>query len=97
MVLLHRLHTLSHLPDLQTKGKGNMETKQLIAEILKHEELHDLITHLGDFKQAVEGELDMAKDAVHLDDYYDYQANSSYWERQLKTVNRLIGITEGEV
>lgn len=49
-----------------------METKQLIAEILKHEELHNLITHLGDFKQAVEGELDMAKDDIHLDDHYDY-------------------------
>ena len=74
-----------------------METKQLIKEILKHEELHNLITHLGDFKQAVEGELDMAKDDIHLDSHYDYQANSSYWERQLKTVNRLIEVTKGEV
>lgn len=74
-----------------------MEARQLIAEILKHKELHDLITHLGDFKQAIEGELDMAKDDIHLDDHYDYQANISYWERQLKVVNRLIEITKGEV
>ena len=82
-----------------------METKQLIEEILKHEELHNLITHLGDFKQAVEGELDMAKADIPLDGcydfpsdtlYYEYQANIAYWERQLKTVNRLIEITKGE-
>ena len=71
-----------------------METKQLIEEILKHKELHDLITHLGDFKEAVEGELDKAKEDSHSDDYYGYQANILYWERQLDVVDRLIEVTK---
>ena len=72
-----------------------METKQLIEEILKHGELHNLITHLGDFKQAVEGELDMAKEDIHLDND-EFYANVDYWERQLRVVNRLIEVTKGE-
>ncbi len=71
-----------------------METKQLIEEILKHKELHDLITHLGDFKQAVEGELDMAKEDIHVDND-EFHANVTYWERQLRVVNRLIEVTKG--
>lgn len=46
-----------------------METKQLIEEILKHEELHNLITHLGDFKEAVEDTLEEVKSCPKFDDY----------------------------
>ncbi|CAH9014062.1 hypothetical protein VP495E541_P0162 [Vibrio phage 495E54-1] len=74
---------------------SNNETKQLIEEILKHKELHNLITHLGDFKEAVESKLGKSKEATHLDSE-EFHANVSYWERQLKVVNRLIEITKGE-
>ena len=66
-----------------------METEQLIEEILKHEELHDLITHLDAFKEAVEGELEGSK-------IMNCEHDTIYWERQLKTVNRLIEVTKGE-
>lgn len=66
-----------------------METKQLIEEILKHEELHNLITHLGDFKEAVEGELEGSR-------MMNCEHDTTYWERQLKVVNRLIEVTKGD-
>ena len=66
-----------------------METRQLIAEILKHKELHDLITHLGDFKEAVEDELEGSK-------MMNCEHDTAYWERQLKVVDRLIEVTKGE-
>ncbi|CAM0110888.1 hypothetical protein VPH5P1C_0166 [Vibrio phage 5P1c] len=75
--------------------EGHMDTTQLIEEVLKHKELHNLITHLGDFKEAVKGELDVAKDDIHLNSE-EFHANVSYWERQLKVVNSLIEITRGE-
>ena len=71
-----------------------METKQLIEEILKHEELHNLITHLGDFKEAVEDTLEEVKSCPKLDDHYDYEADILYWERQLDVVDHLIEVTK---
>ncbi|CAH9014164.1 hypothetical protein VP277E431_P0168 [Vibrio phage 277E43-1] len=75
--------------------EGHMDTTQLITEILKHKELHNLITHLGDFKEAVESKLGTSKEAIHLDGE-EFHANVSYWGRQLKVVNSLIEITRGE-
>ena len=71
-----------------------METRQLIAEILKHKELHDLITHLGDFKEAVEGKLEEVESCPKFDHCYEYQADILYWERQLKVVDHLIEVTK---
>ena len=73
-----------------------METKQLIEEILKHKELHNLITHLGDFKEAVEATLEEVKSCPKFSDYGEYRADVTYWERQLKVVGRLIEVTGGE-
>ena len=57
--------------------------KPLVNQIKEHPELHDLITHLGDFKDAVELRAIISR-TVGVDE------ETTYWVRQLSVVNELI-------
>ena len=61
-------------------------THKLIKEIESHPELHDLITHLGDFDSACEMALNSTKDPDE----------KLYWERQLRTTRKLIEIVNSK-
>ena len=60
-----------------------MKTAELVAEILKNEELHDLITHIHDFDTACKRALG---NSTCPDD-------KLYWERQVRTTSNLIKAT----
>lgn len=59
-----------------------MDTKQLVAEIIDHKDLHDLITHLRDFKKACE----ITRNCKEPD--------ADYWSRQIEVLDKLIRVTE---
>ncbi len=60
------------------------DIKHVVKYIKNNNELHDLITHLPDFKEACENMID----AVHHPD------DKLYWERQVNVINNLIEITK---
>lgn len=76
------------------KEKG-MNTNQLIKEILSHPELHDLITHLGDFKVAVRYYTErLDKDIYVSEEEEEYESTMGYWNRQNKVLDKLLDITK---
>ena len=75
-----------------------MNTKDLIKEILANDDLHDLITHLNDFQNACENELQtcrLVKSSGYScvtddpDTMESLSVNEAYWVRQVDTINKL--------
>ncbi|AUR81371.1 BRCT domain protein [Vibrio phage 1.072.O._10N.286.48.A12] len=69
--------------------KLGVKSDDLVYFIKQHPELHDLITHLHDFKEAVEMREMIARN-VNKGKY----GENCYWVRQLNTVNKLIDLTK---
>lgn len=69
------------------------ETKELLDNIMAHPELHDLITHLDDFKEAVEYYTSELDRGIYVSEE-EYESTLEYWNRQKKVLDKLIDITK---
>ncbi|CAH9015749.1 putative BRCT domain protein [Vibrio phage 393E50-1] len=72
--------------DLHRKVNG--PSIGLVQQIKQHPELHDLITHLHDFKTGVE-----LRELVSRTNSTD-DADRTYWAKQLDVINKLINLTK---
>lgn len=69
------------------------ETRKLLDNIMAHPELHDLITHLGDFKHAVDHYTKVLEAGIYRSEE-EYESTFNYWHRQRKVLDKLLRITK---
>lgn len=69
------------------------ETRKLLGNIMAHPELHDLITHLDDFQEAVEYYTSELDRGTYVSEE-EYESTLEYWNHQQKVLNRLLAITK---
>ncbi|UUW39219.1 hypothetical protein [Vibrio phage Artemius] len=78
---------IENLEILHRDAAGNFTLENKVSIVKKDPQLHDLITHLPDFHNAVRVRYDIAHSCGDEDEV-------TYWRRQLDVINKLLELTK---